>query len=456
MDALFPVQKMRRFISAAIPVEGRNTDGEEIASLLDASSPNASSLAGNLPILRRVKALFGANLPADAAFRRADVQNPALVEMAFYSNYDEGYCGHFSIPHEEGAAANFDKVMAQPNPLQFVKSNLTFGTQNNGEWVLFMPGLNTLHKVKPGWETETTTPQRLKEQYQPVLQVQMAQMHLGTDMDQGEAAVPLDDEGQAFLESARSQLEAAGIMPRLEASQAVFDARQRDRIEAILSQYGLARPLFREHLVRLLRSNETARLPMVWLAYSRSSTELCQALHDYIADAKQRYPESSTDDIERFLRGHLTVLTLGNAIRSWPDGPAYIHYSARSDRPEGGTDPLTSQLGVHAGAPTGAGSDAVFLHADGIFSDIDAHNFGAVGACTLKLIMDMNELTKYRALWEQGRWETLKIPSYEQIAAKIVVTNGQRWIWKEDTAWRDVRLPDKETARQTLYQDSLL
>ncbi|MEL6160057.1 MAG: hypothetical protein AAGJ95_09925 [Cyanobacteria bacterium J06554_11] len=434
-----------RFRSVAMPAGGGNTDIAEITSLL-----SASLLESNASTIQKVQTLFGGNLPEDVSFQPAEVEAPALADMAFFTSYDEGYCGHFSIPQGKGAAAAFDQVMAQPDPLQFIKNNLNFGARDNGEWILFMPGLNTLHKVKPGWEQETTTPQRLREQYQPVLGMQMAQMHLGTDMDQGEAVVPITSEAQAFLESQRSQLDAADIMPRFEESQAIFNARQRDRIEAILSQYGFARPLFREHMVRLLTANETAQRPMVCLAYSRASTEICQALHDYIAAAMQQRGEINKAEIERFLHDHLTVLTIGNAIRTWPDGPAYIHYSAQSDRPEGGTDPLTSQLGVHASAPAGAGQDAVFLHADGIFSGFDAHNFSAVGAATLKLIMDMNGATQYRTLWERGRLESLNIPSYEQIAAKIVLTNGQKWIWKNETAWKGVQLPYEEDAQQLL------
>ncbi|MEL6602050.1 MAG: hypothetical protein AAFP20_02355 [Cyanobacteria bacterium J06614_10] len=438
-----------RFRTVAMPAGGGNTDVAEITSLL-----SAALIESNLSTLQKVQTLFGGNLPDDVAFQPAEVQIPALADMAFTTNYDEGYCGHFSIPHGNGAAAAFDKVMAQPDPMRFIKNNLNFGDYDNGEWILFMPGLNTLHKVKPGWEQETTTPQRLREQYQPVLGMQMAQMHLGTDMDQGEAVVPINSEAQSFLESQRSQLDAAGIMPRFENSQAIFGPRQRDRIESILSQYGFARPLFREHMVRLLKANETAQQPMVCLAYSRASTEICQALHDYIAATVQQRGESDKAEVERFLRDHLTVLTIGNAIRTWPDGPAYIHFSAQSDRSEGGTDPLTSQLGVHAGAPAGAGQDAIFLHTDGIFSGFDAHNFGAVGAATLRLIMDMNHLTKYRTLWERGRSETLNIPNYDQIAAKIVLTNGQKWIWKNETAWKGVQLPYEEDARQLLASGS--
>lgn len=402
----------------------------------------------SLPTVQRMQELFGADLPEDVAFSSGQTRNPALQGLAFLCNYDEGFCGHFSIPQSKGAAADFDRVMAQPSPLQFVKEHLNFGTQDNGEWILLSPGLNTLHVIKPGWEQEQTAPQRLEEQYQPVLGMQMSHMHLGTDMDQGEAVIPLSPEVRFFLEQHRAELEGAGLMPRVEGENAIFHPRQRDRVETLLSQNGYARPQFQNHVVRLLQANETAKLPMVWLAYSRSTPELSGALQLYLQDFVKR--GGSQAEAEAFLGAHLTVVTIGNAIRQWPDGPAYVHYAAWSDRAEGGTDPLTRDMGVHARNPQGAGRDAVFVHPDGLFSGFDAHNFGAVGAATLKLIMDMNGVTTFRGLWTQGRTATLRLPSYEQIAAKVVLTAGADWLWEPNSAWHGVTLPDAETARRIL------
>ncbi|NJN31675.1 MAG: hypothetical protein HC824_15570 [Synechococcales cyanobacterium RM1_1_8] len=339
--------------------------------------------------------------------------------------------------------------MAQPQPLQFIKNNLNFGTQDNGEWVVFTPGLNTLHKVEAGWEGEQTAPQRLEEQYQPVLGIQMAHMHLGTDMDQGEAEVPLRPETRVFLEAKRPELEGAGVMPELREDTAVFERRQRDRIETILSLYGYVRTTFREHAIQLLEASKAARQPIVWLAYSRSSSELCRALSDYIQISVNQRGERLSD-VENFLREHLTVLTIGNAVRAWPDGPAYIHCSAMSDRSEWevspprlwGTDPLTFEQGVHARKPQRSGKDAIFLHFDGLFHSFDTHNFGTVGAAALKLIMDMNRLTTFRALWERGK--NLEIPSDWQIATKVVLTGGEKWLWEKEKSLSSYRLPSAE------------
>lgn len=443
-----------RYQTTPRSAENRNTDIEEMAALLSLGL-SEKQLFALQPILDDLEMLFGADLPADIQINRATVQNPELQEMAFTASYDEGYCGHFSIPGQGGIAADFEKVMAQPEPLQFIKSNLNVGTQDNGEWIVFTPGLNTLHKIKAGWEGEQTAPQRLEEQYQPVLGIQMAHMHLGTDMDQGEAEVALQPEVRLLLETQRPALEGAGIMPELKGNTAVFNRRQRDRIETILSTYGRVRLTLREHAIQLFEASKAARQPIVWLAYSRSSSELCRALKEYIhLSVNQRGERLS--EVEDFLRDYLTVLTIGNAARTWPDGPAYIHYSAMSDRSEWelsppelwGTDPLTFEQGVHARKPHGAGKDAVFLHFDGLFRSFDAHNFGTVGAAALKLIMDINGLTTLRALWAQGN--NLKIPSAWQIAAKVVLTEGEQWLWDRENSLHSYRLPDAEEAQQIL------
>lgn len=437
-----------RYQTTPRSAEGRNTDVEEMAALLS-SDLSKDRLLALQPILGDLDKLFGADLPADIQIKRAEIQKPELREMAFTASYDEGYCGHFSIPGQDGAAAVFKQVMAQPQPLQFIKNNLNFGTQDNGEWVVFTPGLNTLHKVEAGWEGEQTAPQRLEEQYQPVLGIQMAHMHLGTDMDQGEAEVPLRPETRVFLEAKRPELEGAGVMPELREDTAVFERRQRDRIETILSLYGYVRTTFREHAIQLLEASKAARQPIVWLAYSRSSSELCRALSDYIQISVNQRGERLSD-VENFLREHLTVLTIGNAVRAWPDGPAYIHCSAMSDRSEWevspprlwGTDPLTFEQGVHARKPQRSGKDAIFLHFDGLFHSFDTHNFGTVGAAALKLIMDMNRLTTFRALWERGK--NLEIPSDWQIATKVVLTGGEKWLWEKEKSLSSYRLPSAE------------
>ncbi len=439
------------------------------ADLRTFRQPNLQDIPPDLvPTVLTMRELFGAQLPADISYQAAPVSDPALRPMVFRTNYDEGYCGHFSLPNGNGIAADFTQVIKQDNPLDFIQTHLTFGSHESSspspqgdsqqkEWVIFGPGLNTLHAIKSGWENETTTPQRLAH-YVRILQTPMSQMHLGTDMDQGAAIIPISPSLRQLLEQNRGALEAAGLMPQLQAKTASFHPRQRDRLEALLSQQGFARPLFQRHAVRLLQLNETYQYPMVWMVYSRATGEFSAALRYYIADYVARYlarhPEQSKamaqQAAEQQLRQHLTVVTIGNSDRLWPDGPAYVHYSALSDRPEGGTDPLTQDFGVHKYAPDGAGKDAVFLHVDGLFSGFDAHNFGASGAVNLKLVMDLNQCQTYRQLWEKAQAGALQRPTYEQIAAQVTLTDGAGWLWDERSAWNGVHLPSRHEATQIL------
>lgn len=149
-----------------------NTPGSQTADppdMRDAHLPSLLSLPGNAQaVVQRMRELFGPMLPDDTIFEDATVADPALTGMAFTCNYDEGYCGHFTIPGGDGAAAKFGKVAEASELMPFVREHLETrpaGWQEGPaarETVMFAPGLNTLHKVKAGWEGEQTTPFRLE------------------------------------------------------------------------------------------------------------------------------------------------------------------------------------------------------------------------------------------------------------------------------------------------------
>lgn len=120
-------------------------------------------------IVLRMRELFGPMLPHDIAYDEASPADPALADMAFTCTYDEGFCGHFSIPNGNGAAADFEKILEQAAVFAFLRKHLLIhpaGTDSRGddtgEIVIFAPGLNTLHITKEGWLDEQTTPQRLE------------------------------------------------------------------------------------------------------------------------------------------------------------------------------------------------------------------------------------------------------------------------------------------------------
>eukprot|EP00892_Ulva_mutabilis_P003863 jgi/Ulvmu1/1849/UM012_0005.1 len=413
-------------------------------------------------LVSSMRELFGPKLPADIEYSPARPTDPALRDMAFTCTYDEGFCGHFSIPGNSGAAVRFDDVLSQEEPIAFIREHLEFRPlayknpkgEAADEVVIFAPGLNTLHMVKPGWMDETTTPQRLLH-YVGLLQRPMAQMHLGTDMDQGEAAIPISPAVSLFVNVNGSALESAGIKPRIEDGHAYFAPRQRDRMESALTRVGFARPLLQAHIVQLLSRNEKEREPLVLMPYSRSTAEISGALQTYIDGYVKEHggwmgAAEAREDVEAILRETLTVFTIGNVNRKWPDGPAYVHMSGVSGREEGGTDTLVQAQGVHAGAPEGAGADAVFLHPDGLFSGPDAHNFGASGASNLRIIMNMNDCVTFREVWEKAQEGPLKLPSYQETAAGVELCNGKHWLWEWDNAWNGVQLMHPNKAREIL------
>jgi len=283
----------------------------------------------------------------------------------------------------------------------------------------------------------------------------MTQMHLGTDMDQGEAPLPVSGPWLNFIKFNQGFLDGAGVMPRIEDGHAYLAPRQRDRMEAALARVGFARPLFQNHIVELLEKNEEEKQPLVLMPYSRSTGELSSALHTYIDGYVKKHAawgrgEEARDDVEELLREYVTVFTIGNVNRNWPDGPAYVHMSGLSDREEGGTDPLTRDQGVSVAEPEGAGADAVFLHPDGLFSGFDAHNFGASGASNLRIIMNMNDCVTFRDVWEKAQEGPLRLPTYKETAAGVELCNGKHWLWEWDSAWSGVQLMHPRIAREIL------
>lgn len=283
-----------------------------------------------------------------------------------------------------------------------------------------------------------------------VIQRPMAQMHLGTDMDQGDAPLVLTPTTRSLLQDNSGALQAAGLMPHIDGDRAYFAARQRDRMEAALGQVGLARPLVQTNIIKLLQSNEVEKQPLVLMPYSRGSGETCNALKLYMEGYEREHGAGSLAEVQQLLRKYVTVFTFGNVRRDWPDGPAYVHMAGISDRSEGGTDPLVVEQGVSIRNPDGAGADAVFVNPDGLFSGFDAHNFGASGASNLRIVMNMNKCQTLRDVWVKGQDGPLRMPTYQETAAGVELCMGKRWLWNPNEAWNGVQLMPPYEARRIL------
>lgn len=422
-----------------------------------------------LPELLQMRKLFGAMLPPDIIYESYKTGNLAIdasEDMAFKCSYDEGYCGHFSIPSTDGAAADFTQVSAQEDMMPFIEKHLVFPVTmhrygvGESELVIHSGGLNTFHAVKPPaeleWQYETTTPERLQH-YIDSIGCPMAQLHMGTDMDQGAVEIEASDELLEYFGAIQPQLEMTALSPEIDGNTVKFGKRQRDRLEALFSTYGYARPLWQDHMVALLRANETANKQLVFMPYSRSTSEMASALRRYISEYVESAAvaaEVAKVKVEALLLQTVTVVTIGNTDRNWPDGPAYVHVSGKSagEGPRG-TDMTVIIQGVHSGSPEGAGKGAVFLHSDWVFSGFDAHNFAAAGGAVLRLTMAMNGVSRWRELWERlSAGKSLRLPSYEEAAAGTVLVGGKKWLWFAEQAMYGVQLPSDEEAQTLVGQ----
>eukprot|EP00892_Ulva_mutabilis_P004577 jgi/Ulvmu1/2491/UM137_0017.1 len=490
------------------------------ADLREMQLPDVSATpAYAFPLFRRLSDLFGPKLPEDITYEAVQPANAALVATEpFTCSYDEGFGGHFTVPNGGGAAARFDLVMSTPHPLAFIRQHLRCapragpataaargaapaaadpdsapepaadpakiadgasadadpaadsiahpvadalggGAAHAEELIIFSPGLNTLHMLQSGWEGESTTPQRL-QRYVDILQRPMAQLHIGTDMDQGPAPLlKLPWLARMFLRVNAPIFRRLGFTPPVTDGHIMLSPPNRDYLEALLSAMGYARPLFQAHMLRLLEFNETAQQPLVLMPYSRSTGELSSALRSFVDGAVKRHiaqhgrasARHARERAEEHLWKTLTVVSVGNIDRRWTDGPAYIHLSALCDRQEGrGTDPMTANLGVSERRQTFAGRDAVFLHFDGVYAGGDAHNFGTSGAPALRMAMKLNGVDTLRGLWEKGREGPLEVPTAEQMRAAVVVTGADEWLWDRGGAYEGVTLPEVDEAEQLL------
>jgi len=116
-------------------------------------------------------------------------------------NYDIGHDARFTINSQEGASIQSDLVFCMDHPLSFIRDSLTYKGKNqhttssfnsgsiqqqqNEEVVVFVPGLHTTcHQLTSNNKKRRTSMDRLKY-YSKVLDgLPMAQIHVGTFIDQ--------------------------------------------------------------------------------------------------------------------------------------------------------------------------------------------------------------------------------------------------------------------------------
>ena len=233
--------------------------------------------------------------------------------------------------------------------------------------------------------------------------------------------------------------------------------------------------------------NESNEPHLVLLAHCASCSLVASAIAKWKEEQLQN--SQSLQRIEDLLQQAVTVVTFGNVCRSFCDGPAYIHISMYDD-------PWTNALGVHSSNEQGGGKNAVYFHAWSPFDQDDtvesqqtlsvdslkSHNAHNLNACLIQylcLIMRINGIQSFRALYDSARFVDptaildinpkhfavnysnhgeLVIPPRiddELLPAMICATGGDKWLWDDGdqpSTDFDGVLPDEIEARSHLEE----
>lgn len=236
-------------------------------------------------------------------------------------------------------------------------------------------------------------------------------------------------------------------------------------------------------LVRKDPLNESNEPQLVLLAHCVSCAVVASAISSW--KEQQLQNQQSPQRVEDLLHQALTVVTFGNTCRSFCDGPAYIHISMLDD-------PWTNAFGAHLGNEQGSGGGrgAVFFHAYSPYDDEDtnetqhtntrslkSHNAHNLNSCLIQylcLIMRINGIQSFRALYDSARFvdptaildinpkhfavnysnhgELVMPPRIddELLPAMIYATGGDQYLWEDDEQSHtdfDEVLPDEIEAR---------
>jgi len=215
----------------------------------------------------------------------------------------------------------------------------------------------------------------------------------------------------------------------------------------------------------LHQSTTTDEPHLVLFAHSISASIVAAAIATW---KQQKLRTSSLTQVEEWLHQAVTVVTFGNICQAFTDGPAYIHISMWDD-------PWTRKLGNTRQNNKGGGRNAVYFHAwspydvekqeqqerngqtcSSSLKSHDAHNLNACAIQFLCLIMRINGIQSFRALYDAARYvdpssvldinpkhfavdfckqgDLVVWPWLDQdlVPAMIRATGGDQWLWNID------------------------
>lgn len=146
---------------------------------------------------------------------------------------------------------------------------------------------------------------------------------------------------------------------------------------------------------------------LVLIAHSTSASMVAAAISAWKQQKIRISPSATISQVEDLLLTAITVITVGAVCQQFCDGPAYIHISMFDDK-------LAQTVGVTRNNNNSAGGkNAVYFHAwspyderndSSLLRGHDAHNMNACATQFLYLIMRINGITSFRALYDAANF----------------------------------------------------
>ena len=442
--ALVPVAS-----TALVPVQrgswGARIVGGVVGAIGYLADRFAASVAGTLAAIADLgqpawKTYRAPSLELPAALPKArltavDDVKPSLRGMAFHSDHDLFYDGHFTIPGRLDACVTLEQLLEKPNWVEIIQADLTHGDTKPGDPLrVFIPGLNT--PVKDSVERVAL--------YAKFTGMPMAQLQNGATTDFGDLNLPFCAGTVKVPGALRDWIQAVVQVLDLRPSEAA-QALGSNELALALGQIERGNIGLIDRLQKLLIAyvDHDDPPPLELMPYSEATVVLKYALNTlearYLQGKLSQVPEAAraqrAEELgERFRErlARVTILTIGSGARSYPTEAKVVHlygWGKNKDRVVQFLGPLRAHGVVRAIADVGGGRRDALLPFEHPFPGFDAHNFVATGSHALALYLEKNGARTSRDLWERYEAGALTTPTLEEVTARIQKNGGEKYRW---------------------------
>lgn len=380
-------------------------------------------------------------LALPAAFPKAspvEVENvaPALQGMAFHSDHDLFYDGHFTMPGRADACVRMEDLLAKPNWVEIIRNDLTEGKSNEGDPLrVFIPGLNTPVK-------EST--KRVK-QFAQFTGLPMAQIQNGATTDFGNLEIPLIGNDKLTIPGPVRDWFQIGVQVLGAQPSAWANFYGKKNLALALGQLEHGNVELTERLQKFMIAYLDHPNPpkLELMPYSESTVVLANAFKTlearYLAGKMEGVPKSERREQVKKLQAHfnermsnVVVCSVGCAARGYETPAKIAHlygWGENKDRVVEFFGPVRVWKPVRAVTDMFGKEHDALLPFEHPFPGFDAHNFIATGSHALALYLEQNKVTDLHGLWSAYQEGTLQTPSYDEVCERIKENKGEKYRW---------------------------